>query len=96
MAWGWEAHAGPPGLWEHWRQSTPKPACFLLCYERRPVCPPGACYLESSHGLVTAKQEVLWTGLQHPLQLKNSSPKAGNLQVTLSHLVMGTLAFTPP
>lgn len=35
-------------------------------------------------------------GLQYPQQLKESSPQAGDLQVTEPHLEMGTLVFAPP
>lgn len=80
------------------------PACFLLCCERHPMYrhqnrPWGVLFgilMRGQAELVTANQEVRWLGLQHPHQLKKSSPKAGNLQVTQSHLEMGTLAFTLP
>ena len=41
--------------------------------------------------LTAANPEVSWIGLQHPRQLKEASPQAGDLQATQPHLEMGTL-----
>lgn len=99
-----ELTLGPPGCGSIEGRAPQMPAYFPLCCERHPVCrhqnrPWGVLFGILTNGqaeLVTVKQEVRRIGLRHPHQLKKSSPKAGNLQVTQSHLVMGTLAFTPP
>lgn len=108
MAWGWRPWlpGWHHGLWGALEAERPDACSFLLWWEHHHygqgyrnwvwywcvvlgVLSPGR---QSWPPPITQA----WIGLQYPQQLKESSPQAGDLQVTEPHLEMGTLVFAPP